>query len=214
MRSLKVLIALLICLMAGSDSFGQVGFVAVKDTVAMRRKLTEVSKSTNSIKCDFVQEKNLAMLSEKLTSRGLFYFKQKDMVRLEYTTPFKYLLIMNNGKATIKDEAKTTQMDMHRNKIFRQVNSIIVDCVHGSAVSNPDFGVDMLENRTQIRLDMRPLSKGMKEFFKNISVYIDKTDYTVTRMVMEEQTGDNTIITFTNKQINGQIADALFAVAR
>jgi outer membrane lipoprotein-sorting protein len=200
--------------MAGWGVFGQVGFVAVKDTAAMRHKLTEVSKSTNSIKCNFVQDKNLAMLSEKLTSRGQFYFKQKDLVRLEYTAPFKYLLIMNNGKATIKDEAKTTQMDMHRNKIFRQVNSIIVDCVHGSAVSSPDFRVEMMENKAQIRLDMKPLSKGMKEFFKNISVYIDKADYTVARMVMEEQSGDNTIINFTNKQINGQIADALFAVAR
>jgi outer membrane lipoprotein-sorting protein len=214
MQTFKSNLVILICLMASIGSYAQTGFAAVKDTAAMRKKLTEVSKSTAAIKCDFVQEKNLAMLSEKLISKGQFFFKQKNMVRLEYTTPFKYLLILNNGKATIKDETKTTQMDMHKNKIFQQVNNIIVDCVHGSAVSNPDFHVDMQESKTQIKLDMKPQTKGMKEFFKVISVYIDKTNYTVAKMVMEEQSGDNTIITFTNKEINGQIADAMFAVAK
>ena len=189
-------------------------FTPVKDEAAVRRKFTEVSQATVAIKSDFVQEKNLSMLADKVTSKGLFYFKQKNMVRLEYTQPFKYLLVMNNGKVTIKDDAKTTQMDMHKNKIFQQVNNIIVDCVHGSALTNPNFQVKIYENTKQLKLDMKPIGKGLKEFFDNIVIFIDKSDYSVIRMQMNELSGDNTIITFTNKEINGKIADDLFSVAR
>jgi outer membrane lipoprotein-sorting protein len=189
-------------------------FTPVKDESAIRKKFTEVSQSTTSIKSDFVQEKNLSMLAEKVTSKGVFYFKQNNMVRLEYLQPFKYLLVMNNGKATIKDDAKTTQMDMHKTKIFQQVNNIIVDCVHGSALSNPNFQVKISENTKQLKLDMTPIGKGLKEFFANIVIFIDKTDYSMIKMQMNELSGDNTIITFTNKQINGNIPDALFTVSR
>ncbi|MCW3126867.1 MAG: outer rane lipoprotein carrier protein LolA, partial [Bacteroidetes bacterium] len=180
-------------------------FTPVKDEGAVRKKFAEVSKGTTSIKSDFVQEKNLSMLAEKVTSKGVFYFKQKNMVRLEYKQPFKYLLIMNNGKATIKDDAKTTQMDMHKTKIFQQVNSIIVDCVQGSALNNTNFQVKMSENAQQLRLDMKPTSKGLKEFFESIVIYIDKKDYSAVKMQMNELSGDNTIITFSNKEINGNI---------
>ncbi len=205
-------ILIILCLL----SLGSIAqtFTPVKDDTYIRKKFTEVSQATTSIKSDFVQEKNLSMLAEKVTSKGVFYFKQKNMVRLEYTQPFKYLLVMNNGKATIKDETKTTQMDMHRTKIFQQVNTIIIDCVHGSALTNPNFKVTISESKNQLKLDMKPIAKGMKEFFDNIVIFIDKSDYSVLKMQMNELSGDNTIITFTNKEINGNIADNLFALVK
>jgi outer membrane lipoprotein-sorting protein len=210
---MKYNIAFLLFTLLATGSFAQ-SFTPVKDDAAIRKKFTQVSKATTSIKSDFVQEKNLSMLSEKVTSKGIFYFKQKNMVRLEYTQPYKYLLILNNGKATIKDEAKTTQMDMHKTKVFQDVNNIIIDCVQGNALNNPNFKVTMYENAKQLELDMKPLAKGMKEFFANIVIFIDKSDYSVIKMQMNELSGDNTIITFTNKQINGNIPDAMFVLAK
>ena len=189
-------------------------YTAVKDEVSVRKQLTDVSKNTLSIKCDFVQEKTLSMLSEKLVSKGTFLFKQSNKVRLEYKHPFKYLMVMNNGKIKIQDESKTTQMDMHKNKIFQQVNNIIVGCVQGSALNNPDFQVVIFESSNQLKLDMKPVGKGLKDFFSNIVIFIDKKDYTVNKMQMNEKGGDNTIITFSNKEINGKIADDIFAVAK
>ena len=57
-------------------------FTPVKDDAAIRKRFAEVSKSTLSIKSDFIQEKNLSMLAEKVTSKGVFYFKQNNKVRL------------------------------------------------------------------------------------------------------------------------------------
>lgn len=52
----------------------------------------------------------------------------------------------------------------------------------------------------------------MKDLFANINVVVDKKDYSILRMEMVEAGGDNTIIRFTNKQLNTNVADALFAI--
>ena len=187
-------------------------FTPVKDPSAVQKKLEAVSLSTTAIKSDFVQEKNLSMISEKVISKGFFYFKKDNQVRLEYTKPFKYLMVINNGKMLVKDDEKTTQMDMHKNKVFQEVNSIIINCVKGNVFTGTDFKVTILENPTQVKLEMRPVAKGLKEFFQNIVIYMDKKDYSAVRIEMNELSGDNTIISFTNKEINGKIDDALFAI--
>jgi outer membrane lipoprotein-sorting protein len=192
-------------------AYGQ-EFTPVSDLSAIRKKLAEVSQNTVAIKSDFVQEKTLSMISEKITSKGFFYFKKENMVRLEYVKPFKYLMVINNGKMLIRDDEKSTQMDMHKNKVFQDVNNIIINSVKGNVFAGTDFTVTAFENATQLKLDMRPLSKGLKDFFQSIIIYINKKDYSAVKIVMNEISGDNTVISFTNKEINGKIDDALFAV--
>ena len=58
----------------------------------------------------------------------------------------------------------------------------------------------------------KDLEKDMKEFFADINIYIEKKDLSVNKMEMNEPSGDNTIITFLNKQFNINISDAVFTV--
>jgi outer membrane lipoprotein-sorting protein len=41
---------------------------------------------------------------------------------------------------------------------------------------------------------------------------IDKKDFTAAKIEMNEASGDNTILTFSSKQINAAVDDALFTV--
>ena len=204
---------LLLCISSAATSFSQI-FTVVKEDATLRQKITAASKATKTIQSDFVQEKNLSMLAEKLISKGNFSFRQVNQVRLEYTHPFRYLMVISNGKVTIKEENKTTQVDMHKNKLFQQINNVIVDCVQGNALANPNFKTQLSESNTQIKLDMKPIGKGLKDFFSSIVVVLDKKDFSVARMTMNEPSGDNTIITFKNKQLNGTLANNLFMVAK
>ena len=211
MRSLGILIVILHTALSVGHAQS---FAPVSDPAAIQKKIADVSHTTNSIKSDFVQEKNLSMISEKVVSKGLFYFKKNNKVRLEYTKPFKYLMVINNGKILFKDDEKSTQMDMHKSKMFQEVNNIIINCVQGTVFSGNEFHVTISESATQVLLDMQPASKNLKEFFKNILVLLDKRDYTALKITMNEVSGDNTIINFTNKEINGSIDDGLFAVSK
>jgi hypothetical protein len=59
---------------------------------------------------------------------------------------------------------------------------------------------------------MAPVTKGLKDFFNTINITVTKKDYAVTKIDMIEPGGDNTVISFTNREINNSIPDAIFAI--
>ena len=188
------------------------GYSAVADLVKFKEQFTFAAQKTISIKSDFVQEKNLSMLSEKIVSKGKFWFKKDNMVRMEYNQPFQYLMVINNGKVFIKDGQKENTIAAKSNKIFQQINKITVDCVQGTMLGNTDFKTRVFENKNNFQVELSPVVKGMKEFFKTINVIIDKKDYSVVSIQMNENGGDHTIIRFSNKELNTNIANAIFAI--
>lgn len=207
MRKLFFLLALLF----SSSVFAQhAGYTVVTDTATFKQQFAIASQKVNTIKSDFVQEKNLSMLSEKITSKGKFWFKKDNMVRMEYNQPFEYLMILNKNDIYIKDGQKENKISTKSNKLFQQINQIMVDCVKGTAFSNKDFTVKVFQNNAGYLIEMSPANKTLKDMFKNINVTVDKKQYAVNSIEMVETSGDNTTITFTNKEINSSLPDALF----
>ena len=204
---LVITLSLLISVAAQAQTF-----VPAKDEAALRKKITEASQRISTIQCDFTQEKNLSMLSEKAVSKGRFYFKKESNVRLEYLAPAKNLIVMNNGKLLMKDDKKTTQMDMHRNRAFQQLNNIIVGSINGNLFNGKDFSARFFEADKQVKIELRPLSKTLKGFLSTIVIVLEKKDFTANRIEMNETSGDNTILSFNTKEINGSVDDALFLI--
>lgn len=188
------------------------GFSPVADLAKYKTEFAAAAQRTNSIKADFTQDKNLSMLSEKITSKGSFWFKKDSRVRMEYNQPFKYLMILNKDKVYIKDGQKESRVSTGSNKMFRQVNKIMIDCMQGTMLFNTDFTTRVFENKTSALVELIPVSKGVKEMFKAIHVIVDKKDFSVTRIEMQELSGDNTIMHFTNKELNASIPDTLFVI--
>ena len=83
------------------------GFKVINDETDFKKNYASAAGSIQTIKCDFVQEKNLSMLSEKIISKGNFLFKKQTKVKMEYTKPYRYLLIINGDKVMLKDEQKS-----------------------------------------------------------------------------------------------------------
>ena len=160
----------------------------------------------------FTQEKILTALTEKIISRGNFKFKRINKVRIEYTSPYRYLMIMNGDKMLVKDDQKENRINVRSNKLFQQINRIMIDCFQGTILSSEDFTVKVYENRSNYLLEMTPVSKTLKEFFTTIVLLVEKEDYSVKSIDMNEPSGDKTIMTFTEKKINTSLSDAVFAL--
>lgn len=188
------------------------GYSPVADPVKFKIDFSAATQSTLSIQSDFVQEKNLSMLSEKIISRGKFWFKKESQVRMQYSQPYQYLMILNKDKVFIKDGQKENKISTRTNKLFQQVNKIMIDCMQGTALNNPDFKTRLFENKTNSLIELTPVTKGLKELFKSINVIVDRKDFSVTSIEMLELSGDNTIIRFTNKELNAAIPDSLFTI--
>ena len=188
------------------------GYTLLNNTASFKAEFATASQKTNAIRSDFVQEKNLSMLSEKIVSKGKFWFRKENLVRMEYTQPFQYLMILNNGNVYIKDGEKENKISARSNKLFQQINNIMIDCMKGSALNNPDFNARIFESRQNFLIELSPVAKSLKDFFKSINIIIDKKDYAASAIEMYELSGDNTIIHFTNKELNTTIPDALFTI--
>lgn len=187
-------------------------FKAVKDTSALKQKIESMSKATSSIESDFTQEKNLAMLSEKIISKGHFAFKKDNLLRWEYSTPSKYLIVINKDKVMIKDEKKTSKYDMNSNKVFKEINDIMVSSVQGTIFKSRKFKTNYFENDKFYKLELIPQDKNMKDTFKKINLYFDKSVTSVAKMEMVEASEDVTLLDFSNKKLNAPIADNLFII--
>jgi len=179
---------LIISLFIATSIFAQhKGFSPVANMTAFKSSFTQAAQKTQSIKSDFVQEKNLAMLSDKIVSKGKFWFKKNNMVRMEYTNPFQHLMILNGDKVYIKDGQKENKMSTRSNKLFQQINQIMIDCMQGTTLANKDFKTRVFESKSAYLVEMVPVVKGLKDLFKHINVTIDKSDYSVN--IIEMKTG-------------------------
>ncbi len=188
------------------------GFQPVKDVKEFQTRLTTSNAKVNTVSSNFTQTKNLALLSDKIISKGNFYFKKEDKVRIEYTSPYSYLLVMNNGQIMVKDEQKTSKINTKNSKTMQSVNRIMIDCMRGTVLNNPDFKVSAFENGSSYLLSLVPATDAMKKMFKSIEVYLDKKSFDVDRLSMKELGGDYTDMDFSNTQHNVALNDALFKV--
>lgn len=178
----------------------------------IEKELVNSSSKTKTILSDFSQQKNMKMLNQTVQSKGVFYFMQQDKVRIEYQNPFKYILIMNNGRMLIDDGNKTNRVNAKSSRTLKSVNQIMLDCMRGTVFSNKDFSVTAYHSEKEYLLILNPEDVGMKNIFDKLEVYLDKKQLLVQRLVMVEKNQDNTTMTFTNHQINVPINSSLFTV--
>ncbi|MEO6546746.1 MAG: outer membrane lipoprotein carrier protein LolA [Ferruginibacter sp.] len=188
------------------------GYSAVKDIAKFTSDFSAATQKIQSIKSNFVQEKDLSMLSEKIVSKGKFWFKRNSQLRMEYNQPFQYLMILNKDKVFVKDGQKENKVSSRSNKLFQQINKIMIDCMQGSMLSNTDFKTKVFEGKTGFLVEMVPVVKGLQGLFKNINVVVDNRDFSANSIEMQEVGGDNTVIRFANKELNTNIQDALFTI--
>src|ERR1700712_5438035 len=135
----KYFFLLLICLAGKAVKAQYAGYTQLADLSKFKNEFSAATQKTLTIKSNFVQEKNLSMLSEKIVSKGKFWFKKDNLVRMEYDQPFQYLMIINNDKVYVKDGQKENRVSARSNKLFQQINKIMIDCMQGTTLSNPDF---------------------------------------------------------------------------
>ncbi len=194
-------------------AFGQPkGYKPVANAAAFQQSLQKATASDQSIQSDFTQTKHLSLLADKITSKGKFYYRKEDKVRIEYSSPFQYLVVMNGGQMMVKDEQKTSHINARSSKTMQSVNRIMLDCMRGTVFSNPDFKVAAYEGGNGYLLSLSPANDAIKKLFKQIDVYLTRDSFDVDKLSMVEQGGDFTEMSFSKTQHNLALNEALFKV--
>ena len=207
---MKQIILLLFCCITSVVQALPFGYKPVTDPQQFKDKFTAASRQIQTVSADFTQVKQMNLVKDKMVSKGRFYYKQSDKVRIEYQKPFTYLMILNGHSMKVKDEQKESTYNTHSNKMMESINNIMLDCMSGHVYQNRDFTVIVGENPKEFVLEMTPGSRLMKNMFAHIDVYLSKSDYHVLRLNLVEPGGDNILMTFTSSILNQPVDDKLF----
>ena len=187
------------------------GYTRIADIALFKKEFTALSAKLNRIESDFMQEKTLSALTESITSQGRMWFKRENRIRMDYTSPFVYKMIIRNDKMMIYDGQRESRVNVNSNKLFQQVNRIMIDCMQGTILDSKDFTLRAFENSKSYLLELTPVSKTLKEFFQTIVLIVEKKDGSPVSIGLNEPSGDKTLITLTNKAINGILPDEVFS---
>ncbi len=208
---IKNIIFLCLFILINVSVFAQ-EYKPLQDKESFISELKKASAETQTIQSDFIQEKYLSVMSEKIESKGTFSFKKENKLRWEYSEPLFYMIVINGSTMYMKDEEKVSNYDMESNKMFKEINKMMVGMVQGDILSTTDFTYKYFENDKEYYIVLNPARKEMKEFMRNIEIYLDKSNFTVNKIVMKESGEDYTEITFLNKKVNENIPDSRFQV--
>lgn len=177
--------------------------------------LSLATQDIASIQADFVQEKAISFMEDKLKAEGKFWFSSPDKIRWQYLKPYPYLIIMNNGKMSVTDESDSYSMDMRSNQIFQQMNALITASIQGQLLTNKlDYRKEFFIEKEFYVVCFYPNNQQMKDYLSAIELYFSKENGKVNALKMLEAAGDYTLIRFFNRIENRKLDASLFSAAK
>jgi len=185
-------------------------FTAVKDLTQLNKEISLVAANTKTIIADFVQEKHLDVLDIVVESKGVFIYKDPQKLRWEYKTPYKYLVLMNNGKMSIVQDNKVQEFDMKSSDALKSLNDMMLNAIKGDILQNINFKTSVFENAKSYKVRLVPKNNKVNVVLSAIEVLINRNSKTVDQFTMYESDTDYTQIRFLNKKINQDVADGHF----
>lgn len=188
------------------EAGSQVPATPLKDVPGFRSRLETLSDKVSTIESDFIQEKSLSVLANTIVSRGHFWYKKENNIRWEYSSPYKYLIIITNDQIFIKEDKSQKQYDIQSNAMFREMNKFISGCIQGDILKNEkDYRVGYFEDEKSYFVTLVPNDPTVKKMLNEVQIWFDKRDLTVSRINMVEAGGDYTKIEFAAKKLNTDI---------
>ena len=180
----------------------------------MSQKINAAASAMTTLDCNFVQVKQLKMLNDKMTSTGVMRYKKSGKLRWEYTSPYKYVFIINGSKVLIDTGKQRNVIDINTNKMFEEIARIMMNSVTGKCLAdNKEFAVKyFIDDKGNWVADLTPLIKQMKQMFSLIRLHFDVKQMVVTSVELHEKSGDNTVITLKNIKKNQPVNESNFKI--
>jgi len=181
-----------------------------KNPEAVKAAFMEANQSMQSFESDFRQSKELSFMNKPLTSTGKFYYQKNDRLRWEYIDPIKYVMLINGEQVRIKEDGKVKNYSSAVNEIFKTVKEVILGCISGDILQNPDYKTSYLESENLYQVKLIPVKKDLQGFMKEVNVFIDKKQKRLSHLVLMDGSGDLTTIEFTTPKVNQELPKGIF----
>lgn len=180
------------------------------EAINLKNKIVEVSKNTKTIQNDFVQSKHLSFLSKDIISYGKLVFKAPNLIKWQYTKPFKYSVIFKENQLFIDDDGTKSNIDLSANKAFKNLNKLIIQSVKGDLFDTEKFDISYFKLKNNYLVRFHSKDSSLKSFIKQFDLVFNSKNFNVLSIKMMESDDDYTLIVFNNQKINKPVSDATF----
>lgn len=178
-----------------------------------QERLKKEAVAISSLESDFTQEKYLDVFQEKILSKGRFYYRKESKIRMDYTSPVDYQIVINGQKLKIVSEGKSNVVNLGSNRMMNEMKGMLAACMIGDLSSiTSAYKLDYYETPALYVVKIRPVSKSIQAYIAEIVISIDKKDMSVQTLRLAENAKDYTEYHFTNKKQNTLGSDEKFII--
>lgn len=171
----------------------------------------------NSLKTDFVQEKNLAIFQNRIIIKGRIYIQKSGKVAWHVDEPVKYSVLITDKfiRQWDEDTNRVQEIPLSRNPMFRVVIDQLTAWFSGQYIRLlNDYDVSLI-NKQPLEIEFRPReSSNVKKIIKAITIKFREDGRYLHKVQFNEVSGDSTAITFNNTVFNAPTDNADFEVKR
>ena len=181
--------------------------------------LTELQRSlagTTNVQSDFIQEKHLALLQQTVIIKGRLAVQQPDRLSWRVFEPIRYSLVLDGSMLRQWDETtgKVQQMSLAGNPVFGVVAAQLRAWFAGRFDDlQKDFQaeIDTSAQLPTIAFIPRDGSFAAKAIRRVVLIFREDHRY-LNSMLIEESSGDRTLMTFTNTVLNSAVDPSVWVV--
>lgn len=194
-----------IILLASITSFAQ-------DNNAMQAFETDLrakNKDVSSIKCQFVQTREISVLANKVDKTGVFYFQQPGNILLSYDDG-DYTKITEQF-IEIKSRGKISTTKASSTPMLKNISTVVSACINGDFRNIAKaFNIDTRETDNEWIVTLIPQRGKAASKISKIILEFENERMSLDKLIIKEKSGDSTTYTFSHKQFNIHIDNILF----
>lgn len=181
-----------------------------EEASTFKKAVIETTNTTQTIVSDFEQYKHLSFLTNDIKTEGKLVFKSPNLIKWEYTNPYKYTAVFKDDKLFINDGGDKSKIDIGSNKMFKSFNKLIINSVKGNMFNENEFTITYYKVDTFYMVKFIPIDKSMLQFIASFELTFDTKTADVVKVKMIEPSEDYTEIVFKNKQRNTTVPNETF----
>lgn len=173
---------------------------------ALIERVVERQRALKSLRADFSQLKQSALLLEAVESTGVFLFRAPDLVRWDYRRPEEMVVLFADDTVTTfhpqQARAELLKVSKKQRRFVRVLSGTqpLDDLTSNFSVTLADPG-----GREHYRLSLRPVSVMLKKRLRSLEIEIDRELFLPVVITYNEADGDSTRYEFENLVVNPEI---------
>ena len=175
------------------------------ETGAVLRRLETHLGGVTNIQADFIQERELSLLNQKLVLKGTLALQQPALFAWHVREPMRYGLVITDRMAQQWDEetGKVQDMPLSANPVFQVVIEQLRSWFSGRYMSlTPMYDVRILQDHP-CRLAFTPRADSpARKAIQQVVVGFGDDERYIREIRIEEISGDRTTLVFTNTVLN------------